>query len=509
MERNSNGISVWWGEIAGQEGYVGFATQGIYQVINIQKGNETWVSYPISTRYNALVEIDSETLDEEDVIIRDSLVPPPGPECTFESCQSTIVVSVVLTPEAISVINPTGAGIGTLSGFSAALYFSIGMQSFNLALFNSGIVGKYARFEYYTLPGFPYAQVGDSISNLNLDLASINYIADSIRNLQHSDLVIMLTDDRYGPVAGAVNGLGVGIVSAANLWDPRYTFAHEMGHFFDADHNRISNGGDADDASGRCNYGYHSDRGYSLMAVLPSKQSRFPGFSNPNLGTGTVQDNNAAHISASMCEDKPYYRTTVEATMNIAGPETVCTNQVVAYSANITPPGTGIPGVGPYTFQWRLVYNPTVTLGTQSVQSSTAPTFSVDIATLNLPIGQKNFWIHLTVLSNDGVRLTDMIQVEKISCVERVAPLVMPASQKSCWVSPNPNTGSFQLHVEGGHSEPISFMIVDRLGRVVKNGNIAADEKIVNISLHADSGIYYVVLQTPKGTVTDKLILTR
>lgn len=507
MERNTGAVSVWWGEIANKGGYIGVSTQGSYQVINIQKGNETWVSYPISARYNALVEVDPETLsDDQEIIVRDSSTLPPGPTCDFESCQSTIVVSVILTPEADTTINPTGSGIGSLAGFSAAVYFSLGMQSFNLTLFNSGVVGKYVRFEYFTLPSFLYTTTIDTTFNLTSDLASIDAVADSLRALHHSDLVVMLTDDRYGPYAGAVNGRGVGIVSANNLWSPRYTFAHELGHFFGADHNRISNGGDAKDAA-RCNYGYHSDRGYSLMAVV-NGQSRFPGFSNPNLGTGTAQDNNAGYISASMCDSQPYYSNTAEASVALAGPATVCNNQTVTYSANITAPGAGIPGAGPYTFQWRLVYKPTVTLETQGVQSGSASTFSVNTASLNLPAGQTYFWIHLTVLSNDGVRLTDMIAVEKTSCTERrIQASSALVSKKAFQISPNPGTGLFQVYTETAHAEAVPFVVVDGLGRIVKRGRIAATQQSADLELQADAGVYYVIVQTPNGTFTDKLIL--
>ena len=509
MEKDSNGISVWWGEISNQGGYVGVSTQGSAQVLSVQKGTDTWVTYPISTRYHALVEIDFESFDDQEIVTYDSLTTPPAPECTFESCQSTIVISVVLTPEAIAAINPSGAGIGTLSGFSAAMYFSMGMQSINLALFNSGVVGKYIRFEYTTLPEFPYGNFSTGNFNLEADSGALDAISDSIRNLHHSDLVVMLTNDRYDDYVGGVNGSGVGIVSAENLWSPRYTFAHEIGHFFGADHNRISNGGSAIDVSSRCNYGYHSDRGYSVMADLPKGQSRFPGFSNPELGTGTINSNNAGHISASMCENQPYYSNTAEASVDINGPEEVCANQIVSYTATITPPGSGIPGVGPYTFRWRLVYNQTVTLQTQGVQNSTGTTFTLNPSSLNLPIGQDYFWIHLTVLSNDGVRLTDIIKVVRKSCFERPSIGVLTDDKNTFSVFPSPTLGTFTVDFGASFSTETSYFIADALGRMMSSGIVPAGEKSADFVLDADPGIYYLSFRTQHDTIVHKIALYR
>jgi hypothetical protein len=290
--------------------------------------------------------------------------------------------------------------------FAATVFLAVGLQSINYALLNSGVPGKYIRFDVVNF-SFPLSNNATPAFRLVYDLYGMTLVfpgasqsfADNIRDQYNSDIVILLTDDRYGSYAGYGDDKhGVAIVSANNLWASRFTFAHELGHVFGADHNRISNGGDAADADGRCNYGYNGTFGLSLMCYLPGAGHRNLLFSNPHIGTGTIQNNNAGHLSKSMCT-QPFYRSRQEATVSISGPSTVCATQgSVTYSANITLPGPGIPGTGPYTYTWRVFSTPSVALNTTSAITSTDPTFTFNPSSANFPVQSSgDFWESLWV----------------------------------------------------------------------------------------------------------------
>lgn len=301
------------------------------------------------------------------------------------------------------VIYTQGAA-NSVSDINATI--SVSIQETNEAYFNSHI-------NNLRIAVAQRQQVSISLSgNINNDLNTLinNSQIQQLRNQYNADIVILLTQEIYGNIRGAVLDLlpsedeAYAIVVARHSTGPTYTFAHEVGHIMGAHHHPDDPGPIND----KFNYGYGhkffvcdfwfigclwGTRYSTVVAYDWDLQGReytnIKYYSNPNIkyrgeSTGQILRDNArvnretAHI-VSDYRDPNELRTSIYAYPGNAPGE---------YTFTADPCG----GIGSYSYEWRISYGDPFNYG-QIV--STASSF-----TTLLPSGDN--YVKLTVYTSSG-----------------------------------------------------------------------------------------------------------
>lgn len=509
VSERSNGNFTWWGNLLNKTGYIGIAEDSTGKAGYIQVGDQIYFLHPLSDRYNALVEIDRDTSLETDCLPSPQLpvdITTNPTNCdSIGDCKAVVSVLVLLTPEAEEFL-----------GFDwSPLYLQLGLHSINFALLNSGVTGRTVRF---VIEPYEFEFTGSPIIEDDLDTLLNDQDAFNIRTAKHADLMILLTDDRYPNVAGALKYFSTinpffGIVTINNLMGPRFTFAHELGHAFWLNHNRTSNGGDENyEDDDVCNFGWRfpdqdNAEQRTLMAVLYKEdeqqgESRILNFSNPEVEfngapTGTSLNRNAHHVSRSMCEVDDYY-VDDELEIDLIGPSVIC-DEPVTYTADIAKePATGQPGSGPFTFHWWKDDDPEFNVfsgGDYGEYMGNAQSIQ-----FYSPSNQI-FWLLVFVCSTDGVCVNDVIKVESCEFFEGGEEesrkiYETPKEKQSFTIFPNPVTDHLFLRFSSPVSGPSDYTLSNSIGQVVIKGAFSSDNaEVFDIDLSKislSSGLYYL-----------------
>ena len=256
----------WMASLSNGDGQIILVSRGGFKIGSIRTSEAYYSIEFFKDGYNILVEHDLSEYDElsdgcgseggegddEDLCLED-----------YNTCPATIHILILMTPEAQSWFLQASNN----NSFIAQLYFWYSVYSLKFAFLASDIPNKNVR---YSVESFNFPLGNTAFSDVQ-NLASSPQ-AHSLRNSNEADLVIMLTDKRYGDLFGIVNCIGpddfcgYGLVVAESMLDPRYTFAHEVAHLFGCRHDRL------DDPNGDCNhawlwYDYESDKiGRTILA---------------------------------------------------------------------------------------------------------------------------------------------------------------------------------------------------------------------------------------------------
>lgn len=507
-QKNSDTTYTWWGEIADHKGYVGIASNVGGKVVQISLEEKTYFLHPLSARYNAQVEFKPDTLIEQEPETETPHDITTDPNCEIDTCKAIANVLVLVTPEAKDEIMERYQNLTSQQqSLFSSLYLSLGILTLNFALLNSGITGKTARFVVEEFDDFnydPQAIITNDVDNLiDNSAAGDRFLAN------RADMLILLTDSRYGTYSGAASlSYPVAIVEANYIGGPTYTFAHEVGHLLGARHNRKSNEGDEPDGPG-CVYGYRFLLAgiltrYTIMAkMLEANAVRILSYSNPRiviLGTpiGTAGSDNTSHISETFCAVANNHQDD-ELEANILGPLLITCPQSATYAIDIDPPGNGIPGNPPYYISWMMGESPYT-----NYQSSGA-TFlgSSSSVTINSEnINYDKFWLLAHVVSSDGVIANDLIEVEIEPCEHpKVLTQVDNFEGRLPLLSVFPNPAENYLilsnvqpekHIQG------SYFITNALGQILSAGNLSWENKNqqTEIRFNLVSGLYTLHVQT-------------
>lgn len=529
VQQTPNGDYVWWANLSNDRGYFGIASNASGKVAYAQVDGQHYMLYLLSDRYNALVKLNSnpsflpqqclpELASPSNITFDDS--------CEQDSdCSAIVSVLVLVTPEALDWL---GGNYAPLEGL---LYFGLGLHTVNFAFLNSGIYHKSVRFivESYDFDFGPNDEALDDLQTLENDP-----VANSLRNATRADLMFLITDSRYFPLLGGVlTGASappyLGFVSMEYLSGPWFTFAHELGHTFLLNHNRISNDGDFPYEGEECPFGwrFHTVAGAArttIMAVIRPEDHN-PGavhllnYSNPNiffegLATGTPTDFNARQASHSLCIVDDYFFDD-ELRVNINGPIFIC-EETVTYTAEIIPPGVGVPGVGPYNIQWGVSAVEFPTTANPMFPLGSANPLTLNSGSLPVPV----FWLYVSVISADGVSMNDILRVDN-PCGGTPLPLIGDISsiaEKETLLSDtqafelSPNPVSQNLHVrflEQPKNTQVEYSIFNSYGELVLNGAAAIAAQVeVDISLRMlPDGLYYLHLSTDTFSGVQKFVI--
>lgn len=495
----------WWGEEADASGYFGMAADTIGKLVYVYHNGDTYMIHPLSKRYNAQVKMVPDS--SLDVCVSNVQTDSTGPNCEIDTCKNMINALVLVTPEAVS----EAVGFSP-DAFYVTLYLALGQQTINLALLNSGAVGK--SFRFVTLPyNFDYDQNHKILFDLN------NFVSDSdvgdLVDTYRADMAILVTDTRYGDTLGIAHDQVAGaLVTIEHFASRRFTFAHEIGHLLKADHNRISNGGDAADNQNRCNYGYRvaSALGiiYTLMAKINEPTGgRIPYFSHPGISIlnnpiGSQYSYNAAYITGNFCSLAGQFFEDDELKIDISGPSPVC-NQENTYTIQIDAPGSGVPGSGFYTYKWYLGPSPYKNPLSGNLIGTTS---SIAIDPYDFPY--ETFWIYASVHSDDGVFTTDVIEFENPCEFLRPAKRQILLPGDFFALSPNPACGFIDITFD---KEQIlserTYLIYNAQGQQVKHGAIASGSDYTRIYFCLPVGIYTLQIRNGIAATSRKFTIQR
>ncbi len=439
------------------------------------------------------------------------------------TCAANILMLVLITPEAqaeLAAIYP--------NPFQAALSSWVAVLATNLAFVNSDIPNKTLVPRFQFLPNFDYATSATLDDNLDADYITLSTssIYRNIRLQNTADLVVMLTNSRYTSFGTASLGpafeSSYGIITAANIFSPRWTFPHEVGHLFGADHNVTTNGGNGDEDTG-CNHGLkftdntNIERRTILALLSPDEQNngsrRELNYSNPNIiinGASTGQvgiAENSRIIRNTGCVVDGHFGGPFGVQLwSTASP--ICRGDIGSNGncyAVVTLPGQedniGLP---PYTYEWKWSTSPTNWFvapfaNTPSIFLGNYPGLSLN----------NQIWLRVTVTSSDGLVAMDMNKVTFSDClgngtgdrsVDSNNLNDNAATTSNTWLAkPNPTSDIFQIDLTNILSvNDAVFTLTDARGISFgqwKNMSIGQDKLEIDIS-NLPAGIFYLQLKT-------------
>ncbi|GJM34374.1 MAG: hypothetical protein DHS20C18_33750 [Saprospiraceae bacterium] len=488
--------------------------------------------------------------------------PPLENDCEdeYNECAAIIDVLVLVTNDAMNFFQ----GLGS-NPFAAILYAGIGIESVNLAFQNSDVPNKRIRWE---LARFDF----DFADPQNIDIDIANLIGDSeanqLRDEYRADIVIMLTDQGYinedglsifgtvmiGEIPASVI-TAYAIVEVPFMLAPRWTFAHEFAHLLGARHNRSSNVGvpNRGDNTDICAHAWRIDNGDSdldndrrTILALSGAVTRPPGtglfdplpgerilnYSNPDIDfdgepTGDVDSDNSRIIRNKGCEVSNF-RASPLLGVQIDGNPLFCglaqPPTAKIYKSVITPPATGMPGIPPYSYEWR--WNSSGVFDASSPGTLLGTTQDITISSaLNCP----HFFLKVTVTSSDAVVTSHTRKIITALCsppclgqpistsenngnsvIEQADQTIEATSQLS--IFPNPSSGKATVQLYMPAPGPVEITLIDLNGRTIKV--LEFDE--VEMGLHQlsldlvtlPSGIYNCQVKRGEEVLLGKLAVT-
>lgn len=489
---------------------------------------KSYTLFPVDAQTGVLVQFGENADAAGSCPVSGSVTQQQLDFCEEESntCPASVHVLVLVTPEARNYFEQV---IG--DPFLAVVFANLGVSATNAGFNNSGIPNKQITYEFVSL--FNFTLSSSIFTDIN-NMASSSNI-QSLRAQYSADLVVMLTDDRYGSTYGIVNAIGpcfscaYAIVAAPRMIMPRWTFAHEVAHLFGARHNRSSNGGN--DNTDICSHGWRffdntSTERRTIMALLGTTGERILHFSNPNISfngvaTGTANDDNSKIIRNSGCTIADYFSSnfTSGETAIIDGPTEVSPEKVVVHSSYIDNSYAKEDNFN-YDYEWRWSTSP---LGEGFSFPDT--NFSPNISLNDFPdlLKFKEIWLILKITSKtDGKvsttrRRIDITKPEKEETEIYTPTFIFDKSQaldNNLLLYPNPAKNN--LKVQLLHTDQQEFMLIhltNANGAIIKKWELANDnsiEKLIDIDLSdLSSGIYFVNYISSQGTITKKLIVSK
>ena len=538
---------IWQGRID-QAGYMSIVSTDDGMSGFIQLNNKYFVLYPLYKSYCALFEYNIAAMPADTCATVSS--PPTALQSASSSidycaensntnCLYTVDVLVLITPEARTWIGGTFGN----NWLNALAYVINGTETVNLAFVNSDINPR-VRTRYAALNDFAYTDLADpDVVQKDVTTLVNSTTANNLREQYRADLVVMLTNDRYPNVAGAtaiLNQSGsnaYSIVEINSLLDPRFTYAHEIGHFFRADHNRSSNvpcnnGCGSDDGSCQHGWRFNDTDGIerrTIMALLFNDDQlagdqRVLHYSNPDISfngtaTGTANNDNAKIIGNTSCEianfRSPNYFSAI-----ISGygwwctpiPESQAPN---TYTAVVTEPTIGFSGTPPYTYQWHwntsgifTPTNPGILLGTsQSI-------------TINEALACPYFFLQLIVTSSEGISYRTTRKIGTGFCIacggsgkdDLQSQQISQTNLTDTWqIIPNPANSSCRLFADNVPNGNYFIQLSNAAGKTMEQRNIVVDDESLNTTLMTDQlpiGIYTLTVVGNTSTISKKIIIT-
>jgi hypothetical protein len=263
------------------------------------------------------------------------------------------------------------------------------------------------------------------------------------------------------------------------------------------------------------NYVYEITRSLGTLYIQIDAGNDYPilNYSNPDVyydGQPTGRSdgyiaNNALYIRYNACEVANFFPTQ-ELGLSIVAPRPPNDCKLpFSLSADITQPGTGIPGIPPYTVKWYWNYSGIFTgyLPPNSYLGQ-GPTIYLNQFPATV------FWIRCEVTSADNIVVSRIMKFDKTPCggfapngsEDREEMFVGNSKVK---VFPNPATGSsLHLNLSDEYANiQTEVKVSDLYGRCVQLQKVTFDaEGNGSMDIHGiSSGIYYLSCKSATGDI--------
>ncbi len=414
------GGQFWYGRSRDEKNLLGLYThpENPYLAGFIQSSRGNYEIHAVSKGVSALRRV-TPRLSGEICGIKDPDPEPPTPPideqfelCDHDAdCTAEVDVLVFIPQDVLPNLIAQG-----LSHFERWFYIMAGLNTFPAALANTGIDGITINWHFESID-FEYPTDLDAEEVIK---AFVNQVG-SYRTSVGADLAIMLSATNLdGFIAGIVNGLGpfVGnafaIIHIEEMFAPRWTFAHEMGHLFGGRHNRTYIGNctfscdlDADDEH-PCSHGVRFGFGEidrTTMAVmggdnaLPSSE-RMLQFSDVD-GIGDDINSNGTTIEIMGCIVANYMTPQpMSVELNPVQYPICIDDGQFSVVATVFEASIVLPGHPPYTYEWSVSQG---TITPNGDGSSATVQFNCAVAC--------TISVTCTVTSDDGEVVTTSIDV--------------------------------------------------------------------------------------------------
>lgn len=270
--------------------------------------------------------------------------------CANSVCASVIKILLLITPEAETKLPDRNQIPGLVKQWT---------ENINTAFRNSLIphrietVVDYYNFTDYSLSG----KIKEDVLNLRVDIG-----ANSLRNLNNADLLFLITNKNYisssGFLGHVVNEVvdpnrAMGIIEVSYIDAPDYTYAHELGHLFEAHHQRKTGGSPPDPQD--CAFAWKtSTNQYTIMnsgqrPYIMHYSDLYAKY-NSSIPTGNDINNNAGKIRTSGCTVASH-RSENNLQVSLLGSFISCGSYFLR--TFIRQPDLGFIGQPPYTYVWE------------------------------------------------------------------------------------------------------------------------------------------------------------
>jgi hypothetical protein len=396
---------------SGSEGYLSlFITpQGKGGTIDLI--TRTFTILPVEVTKSVIFE-NEQIKDEPNCGINSTSEPRGEADYCEGDCGAAIVdVLLLRTPQA-------NTWLTTNWGWLSEWFLFVESHNINAAFANSDIPNKRVRFHSvnYT-PNFAWSTLTNPLLQIEADVNAVSNstTAQNLANQYHADIVVLLTNNNYGPFVGIVNNNALdpmannmfAITQVANIDPSRYTLAHELAHHFGCRHSNPLLGG--------CPHGRNMDNGRNtIMANNAPNNTRIPYFSNPDVafaGEPTGEEgmrDNAQQIRAAFCEVANNNPDPIFSVSFVKAIGPVCPGEILSFNSTVIPGDCPDPfgivaapncGTPPYQYEWRVSTTPAF-LSSQVVGIQ---------PNLNLNVLQSfcsPFYVRLTVTSSNGLVAT-------------------------------------------------------------------------------------------------------
>ncbi len=457
----------------------------------------TFIALPIGGKKAILLEKNNSTSDINNCLI-DHLekINNDINYCEGDCGSAILDVLILITPESYTWM------FDRYSHFYMHFLFEQ-CQTINLAFKNSEIPNKSVRFSTVSFtPDFLWHVHSNPATRMNRDINSLenSQSALNLRNLYGADILILLTNNNYEPLAGQVNSLipnqdnKIAVVEVSQSGSAGgYTLAHELGHHFGATHQEefILTPG--------CPDAMRLDNGkFTLMSSFTIPTAYILHYSNPDveflgLKTGIINRmDNAQQIKKSFCSTAAI-KSTREYTILIDQLNEICLNQPITFTSNIIIGqcidnlGSITPcGLPPYTYYWELSYEPTFS---NSIIVGNSPNLTLTNPPCNGCLG---FYLRCGVLSSDQkyAYTTNFYTCPWIPCTSELKVKKNETLKDSKFAIKDEIR---QISINSNLIQKINFKILNYEGKVVSNGSFFSNRGEIDKN-NIPTGIYFLII---------------
>lgn len=442
--------------------------------------------------------------------------------CEEDDCGAAIVdILVLVTPDAEDWLADQYGGFDQF-------YVWLGTEYINSALVLSGVANKRARIRVEW--GYePFTQlIPTNIKNGIDNLEFHQELSGSLKFQYRADIVVMLTDvgfvDQNGiSISGVANSLDPDaaekycIVEIQGLLEPRFNFLHEVGHQFGCDHDPGNTLGDEE----FCAHGHLLDldgpalrptlMGLTAATETDDPTARILRYSNPDIEfagepTGVVDErDNARILRASFCsvaanQPAPELGVVIEGGPVLCLPSGEISGSNT-WAASIIAPGTGFPGVAPYSYAWY--WSADGILNTGNYLGSGA---SVTVTqAYNCPA----MWLHVVVTSDDDVVAYADKKIWTVLCEDCSAPRSSVMTNQTVVIVPNPSNGETALQITGIDPATFTVQLLNQQGRLMRSVAVNGSENLSVDIAGLPAGLYFLAVIAQREVGVQKVVIQK